>query len=179
MNVGLASLYFASLPYVEEIYGFEPFKPTFELAVNNLSLNTELALKINIENSGLGKCEKIIEIPYNVDNPGLNKSKTNDDGMEKPDIQERITIKTAINEIDHILTKNPDDDFIIKIDTEGAEYEIIESIFSKKLNERIIGCMIEWQKENPDQIENFLLNADFKLFSFIQNKNTGMVYAFR
>lgn len=179
LNVGIASLYFASLPYVEEIYGFEPFKPTFDLAVKNLSINTELASKIKIENFGLGNREKIEKIPYNMDNPGLNKSNFKDDGMEKLNIKEMVTIKTAINEIDHILDKNPNKNFIIKIDTEGAEYEIIDSIFSKKLNERIIGFMIEWHNEGPVQIENCLLNTNFKLFSFTISRDTGMVYAFR
>jgi len=179
MNVGVASLYFASLPYVKNVYGYEPFKPTFDLAVNNLSINPDLSSKIKIENFGLGAHEKTMEIPYHEDNPGLNKSKAEDHGNEKSVIKERIIIKTAISEINHILNKNPNEDFIIKIDTEGAEYEIIDNISIKKLDERIIGFMIEWHNEGSDQIEKFLLKEKFKLFSFILNKNTGMVYAFR
>lgn len=57
MHIGLASLYFAARDDVEGVYGFEPFKPTFEQAMFNFKINEKYADKIHPHNYGLGDRE--------------------------------------------------------------------------------------------------------------------------
>src|SRR5271166_5049437 len=46
MNVGLASLYFASKDFVKEVHSFEPSKATYDRALRNLALNPKLSSKV-------------------------------------------------------------------------------------------------------------------------------------
>jgi len=179
MNVGLASLYFASLPHVTKVFGFEPFKSISELASLNFSLNTDLSSKIFVKNYGLGDQETVLEASYNEINPGISRSIGQSNIMSSNENHELLTIKEADSEINNILKEYVEDDFIIKIDTEGAEYDIMKSLFRTKLNERIKGFMIEWHDHGSEQLEELLLKENFKLFSFSLKKNRGLVYAFR
>jgi FkbM family methyltransferase len=54
-NVGVASLFFASLPHVQEVHSFEPFPAPFARGLKNFDLNPKLARKIRPHNVGLGK----------------------------------------------------------------------------------------------------------------------------
>ena len=69
-NIGITSLYFARNENIKQIYGFEPFRPTYEQGLKNLELNPELARKIKLFDFGLGSSDKILEIDYNPDLPG-------------------------------------------------------------------------------------------------------------
>ena len=53
MNVGIASLFFATLPHVEKVYAFEPFKAPYLRAMDNFKLNPALSAKIQAYNFGL------------------------------------------------------------------------------------------------------------------------------
>ena len=179
MNVALASLFFASLPYVKEVFAFEPFKPTYKLALQNLAFNEELSSKIHPRNYGLGKKEEIMETYFSRSDSGLNNIYGRIQEPQKDEDLETIEIKNACSEINEILEKQSQSEFIIKIDTEGAEYEIMESIFSKRVSEKIIGFMIEWHNDGSDRLEKLLLMENFKIYSLSLSKNTGLIYAIR
>lgn len=179
MNVGLASLFFASLPNVKEVYAYEPFKPTFKLANQNFQYNKGISFKIHPRHHGLGKKEETKEIIFNRSNSGLNNIYRRNQKPQKDENLENIEIRNACSEINNILEKQYQSEFIIKIDTEGAEYEIMESLFSKKVSEKIVGFMIEWHDLGPEKLEEMLLSENFKLYSFNLKKNTGLIYAIR
>ena len=46
MNVGLTSLFYANKYNFKQIYAYEPFRPTFDLAHDNFKLNLEISKKI-------------------------------------------------------------------------------------------------------------------------------------
>ena len=179
MNVGLASLYFASLPFVKDIFSFEPFKPTYNVAAVNLSFNPSLASKILTFDYGLGKKNEILKVPYNSMNPGINTSVGDKSSNVQGSILENIHIKIARNEIERILETRPDGIFMIKMDAEGAEYGIFDNLFELPLDKRIIGIMLEWHKNGPDELEDSLIQNGFNIFSFNLNKKTGFIYAIR
>ena len=47
-NIGITSLIFAQNENIKQIYGFEPFKPTYNNALENLSQNPLLSSKIRL-----------------------------------------------------------------------------------------------------------------------------------
>lgn len=179
MNVGLASLFFASLPYVQEVFGFEPFKPTYDLAKINFSLNQKWLNGIHTYNYGLGDKAEQLKINYDRNNPGLNTTSMTNLNIDKSLDSEVVSIKLAIQEINNLLKSCPNDKFIIKLDAEGSEFKILKNLFSQKSDPRIIGIMLEWHSKGSIELENILIKENFKLFSFNSNKRTGLIYGFR
>ena len=128
MNIGLASLYFASRDDVNDVYGFEPFKPTFETAKKNLKLNPKLSEKIIPLNFGLGKKDRTLELSYVAD-AAVGMSTTHDVCKGRKNIKkETVIIKDAAKEISSILEENKNKHIIVKCDCEGAEFEIFERL---------------------------------------------------
>ncbi len=75
MNIGLASLFFASKGFIRKVYGFEPIRPTYERALENLSLNgSSLTDKIEGYDYGLGERDDEQTVAYLKDNPGIMRA---------------------------------------------------------------------------------------------------------
>ncbi|HEX5171547.1 MAG TPA: FkbM family methyltransferase [Cyclobacteriaceae bacterium] len=178
MNVGLASLFFASLPYVDHVHGYEPFTPTFKQAQENINLNPEQARKIETYNFGLGEKEQSLMVPYNSDNKGINASLINSPRVTASH-RERLWIKQASESLNVLFQRFPESRFIVKIDAEGAEYAIFNSLFKNRLSEQVIGVMVEWHFFGPRQLEKLLTENRFMLVSQSLNENGGLIYAFR
>ncbi|NES78514.1 MULTISPECIES: hypothetical protein [Okeania] len=58
MNVGLASLYFASQENVKSIWSYETFNVTDKQALHNFDLNPDISLKIKPFSYGIADAEK-------------------------------------------------------------------------------------------------------------------------
>jgi FkbM family methyltransferase len=179
MNVGLASLFFAHLQQVKMVYAYEPFEPTYHQALENIKNAPSYSKKIIPHAYGLGNEEREINVPYNPQNSGTNVSVLSVTEEQKSKHKIALTIKNAALEIKSIIEKHPNAKLILKIDTEGAEYEIFESLFSEKLPENIIGFLMEWHVKGPKSLEEKLLGENFKLVSTLIEPNTGLIYAFR
>jgi FkbM family methyltransferase len=179
MNVGLASLFFANLQQVKMVYAYEPFEPTYHQALENFKHAPSYAKKIIPHAYGLGNEEREINVPYNPENSGTNVTVLSVTKEQKAKHEIALTIKNVALEIKSIVEKHPTAKIILKIDTEGAEYEIFESLFSEKLPENIIGFLMEWHVKGPKQLEEKLVNENFKLVSTLIEPNTGLIYAFR
>jgi len=178
MNVGLASLFFAGIGNVEGIYGFEPFEPSFLLAQKNFEINSLRTNKIKAYNFGLGETSGEFAVAYDSTNRGINKSLV-DNGVEGVQEMVHICIKPTHDTIDALLRAHPDCDFVLKIDTEGAEYSIFKSLFKNPLSKQVVGFMVEWHMEGPEELENQLLANNFTILSLGLTSVTGLVYAFR
>jgi len=178
MNVGISSLYFSNHDQVEKVYGFEPFKPTYSLAKLNFKLNKPLASNIIAHNFGLGYKKECLKVKFDPHNKGINSSLFDNPRIQN-EYQERILIKPAYDVISEIIEQNPRKEFILKIDTEGAEYEIIRSLFSNRINTSIKAFIIEWHFRGSKGIEQILTDNGFKLFSITSNINSGLIYAIK
>ena len=59
LNIGASALFFSQYENIEHIYAFEPFKETYEQAIDNLKLNKNLQNKITGHNYGLSDITEI------------------------------------------------------------------------------------------------------------------------
>ena len=92
---------------------------------------------------------------------------------------EKIKLHSFNIELRRIVEKHPNNDIIIKIDTEGSEYDIFENIDKQLLNPVKV-IMLEWHINGPDFIQDILEEIGFKILSLSpKSKKTGMLYAFK
>lgn len=184
LNTGWASLYFASQNNVQAIYSYEPFKQTYEEALNNFSLNSEIAEKIHPFNYGISDKEETINVEYNyelkasigVEGIPDNMKKNKQESLQK----EEILIKSASEVFSHIFNQYPDVDFMAKIDCEGSEYNILQSLEENNLLGRFKIIIMEWHEKGPDKLVEYLTKANFTIFSRRpKSKTIGMIYAVR
>lgn len=178
MNVGIAALFFAGLPYVKAVHAFEPFPKTFKQAENNFKNNVLRAEKIQASNFGLGAKHARLSALDDHLNSGRNTTLM-------PKVQERegtrevIQIAPAYDAMTALFTTYPEDKFVLKIDTEGAEYPIFDSLFCQLLSAQVKVIMVEWHFRGPQELEKKLLANDFMYTSIRLNPNSGLIYAFR
>ncbi len=181
MNVGFSSLYFAQRDNVVSIHGFEPFKPTFNQALKNLSLNTNSKSKIFPNNFGLGEKDEVLKLKYNYDWKGSVGVGGIPDRISNniKIVEEEIIIRT----IDFLNTetfKNNDLPIGLKIDCEGAEYGIVSRLVQLPIINKVEWIMMEWHDKGPTSLIESLSDVGFSALSLLpNNKGTGMIYAFR
>jgi len=127
-NVGMTSIYYSSIFPNARIYTFEPVKRNYEI----LKLNTENIKNIQSFNFGLGSENqemKIFSANDETNNGGFSIYSENTDVNQTS--YENIKIKNAGEVIKELGINNID---LIKIDTEGAEYDILRSMNPKILS---------------------------------------------
>ena len=121
-NIGIASIYLASIFPEATIYTFEPLHENFKI----LKKNTQQYTNIKIFNIGLGSKNGDFKV-YLSDNPDNfgGASFYPEIGGNKVESYIKCEVKN-INEILKELYVNSID--LIKIDTEGAEYDILYTL---------------------------------------------------
>jgi FkbM family methyltransferase len=157
MNIGLASMQFASRPRVKEVHAFEPFGSTYERAQANLALNPALAAKISAHNIGLGDRDALETFKIRDTQDSGARSTRNDDAGE---IEVQLQMRAAGAVLEPIIAKAEALGRVVlaKIDCEGAEYAVFESLEAAGLLERISIFVMEWHpvipgKSLPDLLE--------------------------
>jgi FkbM family methyltransferase len=183
MNVGFTTLFFAKFKKTDYIYAFEPFKDTYDLAQLNFALNQDVTYKIKANNYGLGNSNRQESWNYNLEykgSMGINGSAEHIPLKPENYISTKVEIKDAANEINEIINLHKDSKIILKLDCEGAEYEILESLGEKNIIDKIDLILIEWHQKGPDEILKTLLKKEYKVISLNEkNKIIGMVYAIK
>lgn len=183
MNTGFASLYFSLQPHVLSVVGYEPFEKTYEQAQQNFSLNPELVRKIQPHKIGLSNVAETLTVDYCYEHKGsigVNGVPQWLDSNQKIS-KESISLIHASEAIDTVRKEYPDVDIVAKIDCEGSEYEIIESLWTAGKLSSIHTFLIEWHKyqKNPTLIK-YLSQAGFSIiFLEPNNQYYGMMYATR
>ena len=181
MNVGIASLFFASKDRVEKVYGFEPFLPTFGQAETNFRLNPRLSGKIQVAQYGLGGKEEELVVSYDYKNKGqvgIHGTSSIRSSLGKVE-QQTIEIKEASTELKTIIDRHPGKLFILKLDCEGAEYAILQNLFSNDLLQKIKVIFIEWHLQGPEPLIALLGKSNFTSFYQQSSGKVGMIYASR
>lgn len=184
MNVGWASLYFASQNNTKAVYAYEPFKINFQEALDNFRLNPELSTKINPFDYGLGGQEETItvEFDYSV------KASIGVEGIPeefkknkaKSLVKEDILVKDVCQVLSPIFAQYEDIDFMAKIDCEGSEYDIFESLDQANFLRKFKIIVMEWHEKGPQKLEDYLRKNGFTVFSRRpKSKTIGMIYAVR
>jgi FkbM family methyltransferase len=184
MNTGFASLYFASRDNTIATYSYEPFKATYEQAINNFSRNPSLQTKIKSFNYGVGGKEETLKVEYEYSVKGSigieGISSQYKDSVSQNIIQETLQIKPFNEVFQEILSEHPDTDIVAKIDCEGSEYEIIKSLAEHNQLNKIKIIMMEWHRHGPNPLIEELNKVGFISFSRLPySKNVGNIYAIR
>jgi FkbM family methyltransferase len=182
VNVGFTSLFFALKRNCVNVYGFEPFKKTFEQAKYNFNLNTELSNKIYCYNYGLGGSNEDVEAEYNVEYKGSMGINGVPVYIPIEDIEKiKINIREATPSLQPIFEQHPGELVIMKVDCEGSEYDIIESLYMSKVLSKIDVLMIEWHIKGASFIIDYLNKSGFISIPVDEQTDDyiGMIYAFR
>jgi FkbM family methyltransferase len=142
MNIGLASLMFATKPFVKEIHSFEPFEPTYARARANLSLNPAIAHKISANNFGLSDKDetKTVQVPDNISSGSLG---TDGWSSGRP---HNVVVRDAAAALAPIIAqaRRRGRPVIAKVDCEGSEYRIFKTLQERGLLGEIAAFMVEW-----------------------------------
>lgn len=186
MNVGLASLYFASIPSVRKVYGFEPFSFTFQKAQSNFALNPSLIGKIAANNTGVAGSRRTAEVSFNrQDHTSMGIHGVVEEHVVDPELNqiERIQLEGVSQVISRIRSEHPGTDMIVKMDCEGSEYEIVERMKKDGLLREVTHFQIEWHvfsaTDNPSTIISTLRENGFFCNRTQKNQNLGMIFASR
>ncbi len=181
-NIGISSMYFSKCNHIHKIYAFEPVERTFNHAKYNLELNNKIHKVEWIRNIGLGKDNRKESFLFNKNTKGntgirgvLSDSYANDANAERVEVQ----ICDASLEIREILSKIDNEKVILKMDCEGAEYEILENIFNTKIIKQIDVILLEWHDKGSQIIEDILLKSGFDFFAKDFSPVAGMIYAYK
>ena len=179
MNVGLASLFFANKKDVSKVFSFEPFPQTFALANRNFERSPDLARKIKSFNFGLGNGERTEASLFNPYASGTSGAFLKSNSRGRNVVEQSILIKDASSTIADIIEANGERPFVLKIDCEGAEYEIMESLIGGGFPEEVIAILMEWHGSVARKLADNIVQLGFKLVNTSIGHNTGLIYAMR
>jgi FkbM family methyltransferase len=178
-NIGDSVLYFSSLKEVNAVYAYEPFKNSFDKALKNFALNPDLSSKIRSFNVGISNenTELYVNTPKETFGVSINHVQKGDD---------KIIIKEASELLAPIINAHfGKQKILLKLDCEGSEYDIVESLDKSGLLAKIDVIIGEWHfvgKRNNGYTEMNLyeLQESFTRNNFLfKITNNQMFYAFR
>lgn len=172
MNIAIASLYFARIPMVKKVYGFEAFPDTYEQAIANISLNSpEIRDKIVAKNLALSNENGKKRVAVSVEETGWRNIFSEDESVRQVEIE----CRDAGEAVKEILDKHKEK-IVLKIDTEGAEYPIFDALDRLSCFEKIDVIMMEYHGR-PENLVLILQKYGYKIFK--QGKKTvgGLIYA--
>lgn len=181
MNIGISSLFFGLKNNVTKIYSFEPVVPTYNQALYNLGLNATISDKIEAFNFGLGGSTRVEKVLYNSQAKGncgirLESSLV----IDKDNAEEiEINIKNVSDILPDLIASHPEQKIVLKMDCEGAEYEILQKMAESKLLVDIDILLMEWHDKGAAILEELLVANNFDVISRHLTSITGMIYAFK
>lgn len=186
MNIGAASLFFATYDNIHKIYGFEPFAETFNRAKSNFCINQELAGKIEAANCGLSDEDKAISVPFTYEG-SLGASTTGfmiehiagEKSIKSSDV--KVELKRAKILIEEAMMSYPGYSILLKLDCEGAEYEIMDDLAANGTLQRISFIIIEWHYKGKEPLVKLLREAGFRIIAPNRKEHMpiGLIYAIK
>lgn len=162
-NIGLATLRFKMKYPDSEVYCFEPYKPHFEMLNNNI-LNSKFK-GIYPYQFGLAGDKRHAMFYLHAKNSGAHSIYPEDLSYKTIEI-DLIDISEALS-----YTKSGRCD-LLKLDCEGAEYEILKSI-NKSIAPKIINIVYEATIDRYDPAE---INEHLKSVGYHVEQINGYIY---
>jgi FkbM family methyltransferase len=152
-NIGMYSLYFLSLVKNKMVICVEPFQKNFELLTQNLRLNNyvDRAQVINIPLSSEIKRGSAIVSDERPGGSGYKLIESDNGHQESIDVQ--------VLDIDSILCPF-DQKYVLKIDTDGSDFEILQGGIKSLQSGCIISILIEASQDVQEQISDYLKSFD-------------------
>lgn len=174
-HIGLFCLKVMFLHKNARIFAYEPVNSNFELLMENIEMN-QLSKNVNIFNMAVsGKSEKR-KINISKINSAGHSMLIAEDQSEQIVVNcttlEKIFLDNAINSVD-----------ILKIDVEGAEYDILYST-PPSLFVNIKNIILEYHEYEGNTVFELIIFLQNNGFKLIRQKNggksyTGMLYLTR
>ena len=177
MNVGLTALYFARNVNIKKVFGFEPVLPSFQKALENININENIAAKIRPFNFGISNTNRSANFEYHKKYAGQSKEINYVNRKSKNKVS--VELKSVNEVIRPIIENHSKEKIILKLDCEGAEYEIIESLIKERIIQKIHIIMFEWHEKEESRILNEKIKkCGFSVILKSVHVNWGMIYAF-
>lgn len=176
MNVGISSIFFALKDEVKSVYGFEPFENTYEDALRNIE-NCAEKEKIHPYKLGLSNKSESMVVNYNnADSESMSIVVDN-----KGDRCIEVEIVDAGDQLKDIIIeeKSLGRRIVCKIDCEGSEYDIFESLEKASLIRKIDAFLIEWHYWDDDRITKILMKNDYIFMKNYANNKRGHIIAWK
>jgi FkbM family methyltransferase len=143
MNVGIASLALARRSEIESVLSYEPYVGPFNRAIQNFKYNPRLSAKIRPRNFGLGDQDQELTVLSNQ-NTTIGMSIRGAATGNRECIRIRDAGRELRTEIENANRRGTG--VVLKIDCEGSEFGIFDSLQRESLFHRIDAFMIEWHK---------------------------------
>jgi len=179
-NIGISSLYFSLLEHVKAIYAFEPVIDTFEQANYNFSLNEGIRKVKQIKNIGLAGNNREATFLFNrafKGNTGLRGILSPSFKNTNKSEERRVKLREASAEIKEITGICSEQLLLVKMDCEGAEYEILQNLYDTQTLHLIDVLIIEWHDKGAEKIEELLIEASFNITSRQLSPISGIICA--
>ena len=183
MNRGYSSLRFAEFDNCSMVYGFEIDDVTYDKAVYHKKLNPQLADKLKLHNFGISNKNSKEELYFLKGADTLSTLEPDFVDIEfqlkaaKDKVETKLVeVRRASEVIEHIIERdNIKSKIVLKIDTEGSEYKIIDDLIQSNTINNVDLILGEGHKFCDDDIGLKLENAGFKL---IKRTDFDIVYNF-
>ncbi len=183
MNVGVATLFFASWPNVKAVFGYEPLPDTFGQAKHNFSMNPSLSPKIMPVLSGISDYNGKISVPAAV--PGSAVFSTDPTFLAAHGMNSGPTVEVDIVQIggvlENIRQQYPGVRVLLKLDCEGEEYRIMDYLSANRYMDMISVVALEWHVKGYQTLCDLLKAHHFSIFNLGRkdiDPPVGMIYAF-
>jgi len=168
-HIGLFSLYASQKCTEGKIFAFEPIKENYKILESNKKLNN--LSNIQSENCAISESTTKITLYQNNDQAGHSKFVKTDNPIE-------VTSKSLNN---FFKEKKIEYVNLLKLDCEGSEYEIIDSLedeYFKNIEKMIIEYhLADSNPELLERLENKLKNQSYKISIEPLFKDIGFLYA--
>ena len=172
MNRAYTTLFFANQEKCKAVFSFEIDENTFSFAQENINLNPLLSSKIQVFNYGLSNENKEINLFSSIQYDGHTSIIQEHCGNEAVNIK-KAQVRKASEVFAAIFNNdNCPKAKVLKIDCEGAEYEIFEDLAKANLIDEfsvIIGEIHYGMKQIPSLLSNFDLVNINQQTDFLMN----------
>lgn len=144
-NVGYTSIFLAAQNPSVTIFGYEPVKVNYFRARRNLSLNPHLLARVTINQFGLLNYTGDAVMQTELDNRGRSSAVINRKLNSLREVKEStVEVQNASDVVTQTIKDNSEKTVWIKLDCEGSEYQILESLAQARVLSQITGILFEW-----------------------------------
>ena len=174
MNIGDSTLFFASNDNVDAVYGFEPFKDTYQQALDNFALNES-----NIRNKIHPYCQAVSnfngtrKIPI-VSDESMGRSTALENAENEISNAVEIEYRRADEVLRQIIKDNEGKPLILKSDTEGSEFEVFDCLKDTDILRYVDAIVMEYHR-NPAELINIIEEFGFRYVK--TGIKLGIIYA--
>lgn len=175
MNIGLASLYMAALPTVQAVLGYELAGPTAAVARQNIAANAWAAHRIQVQHAGIAATDGQLTISLTgAGDVGAHlRMGTGTGATETVNL---LSLDTVLQQVQQLYPGLP---VVLKLDCEGAEYELVPLLQQGQWHQHVAALMIEWHVQGSEPLTEVLTACGYTCFTpgLEAAQPTGFVYA--